>query len=254
MDVFECIMKRRSVRSFIPEPLGDDVVREVLEAARWAPSAQNRQEWAFVVIRDKEVKKKIMDVVIDIELNITRTAWNRLKVGGEALETMVQAIRKSTGRDITTHNIKDQPDLDDLLKKFTVDGIINMFKADLLIAVYRKVVEELSPTLTNAYDMGAAIENMLLVATSRGLGSVWAGGFARKEIKVEHRAVGAAVRTFYRDKISEILNAPPEMELCALVFIGKAAVEPPPPPRKPLEQIAFLDTWGNAWKYSPPSL
>jgi hypothetical protein len=167
-----------------------------------------------------------MDVVIDIELNITRTAWNRLKVGGEALETMVQAIRKSTGRDITTHNIKDQPDLDDLLKKFTVDGIINMFKADLLIAVYRKVVEELSPTLTNAFDMGAAIVNMLLVATSRGLGSVWARGFARKEIKVEHRAVGAAVRTFYRDKISEILNAPPEMELCALVFIGKAAVEP----------------------------
>jgi nitroreductase len=42
MDVFEYIMKRRSVRSFIPEPVGDDVVSEVLEAARWAPSAQNR--------------------------------------------------------------------------------------------------------------------------------------------------------------------------------------------------------------------
>ncbi len=248
MDVFECIIKRRSVRSFVPEPVSDDVVKEVLEAARWAPSAQNRQEWAFVVIRDKEVKKKIMDVVIEIELNITRTAWNRLKAGGEALETMVQAIRRSTGRDITAQNIKDQPDLDDLLTKFTIDGITSMFNADLLIAVYRKAVEELSPTLTNAYDLGAAIENMLLVATSRGLGSVWAGGFARKEIKVEHRAVGAAVRTFYRDKISEILNAPPEMELCALVFIGKAAVEPPAPPRKPLEQIAFLNTWGNPWK------
>ena len=241
-------MRRRSVRSFIPEPVSEDVVREVLEAARMAPSAQNRQEWAFIVIRDKEIKKRIMDVVIDIELNITRTAWNRLKVGGEALETMVQAIRRSTGREITAQNIKDQPDLDDLLKKFTVNGVANMFNADLLIAVYRKAVEELSPTLTNTYDIGAAIENMLLVATSRGLGSVWAGGFARKEIKVEHRAVGAAVRTFYRDKISEILKVPPEMELCALVFIGKAAVEPPTPPKKPLEQIAFLNSWGNPWK------
>jgi len=248
MDVFECIMKRRSVRYFIPEPVSDDVVREVLEAARWAPSAMNRQEWAFVVVRDKEVKKKIMDVIIDIEVNITRTAWNRLKVGGEALERMVESIRKSTGRDITVQNIKDQPDLDDLLKKFTIEVITNQFNADLLIAVYRKAKEELSPTLTNTYDIGAAIENMLLVATSRGLGSLWTGSIARKEVKIEHRAVGAAVRTFYRDRISEILNAPPEMELCALVFIGKAAVEPPPPPRKPLEQIAFLNTWGNPWK------
>lgn len=248
MDVFECIVKRRSVRSFLPEPVGDDVVREVLEAARMAPSAQNRQEWAFVVVRDKDVKRRIMEAVVDIELNITRSAWNRLKAGGEALETMVQALRRSTGRDITAQNIKDQPDFDDLLTKFTLEGVANMFNADLLIAVYRKAVEGLSPTLTNTYDVGAAIQNMLLVARSRGLGSLWAGGFARKEIKVEHRAVGGAVRTFYRDRISEILKAPPDMELSALVFIGKAAVEPPTPPKKTLDQIAFLNSWGNPWE------
>jgi hypothetical protein len=38
------------------------------------------------------------------------------------------------------------------------------------------------------------------------------------------------------------------MELVALMFFGKAATQPPIPPRKPIEEVAFLDEYGSPWK------
>lgn len=145
-------------------------------------------------------------------------------------------------------NIRSQKDLPDLLEQYTRQGITEMFSADVLIAVYRKFLEELSVTTPNSYDVGAAIQNMLLTATSHGLGSLWAGGFSRTDTKIEYVARGAGVRAIYRDRISEILHAPKEMDLAALVFIGKTALEPLPPPRKQLKEVAFLDRFGNPWK------
>jgi len=54
MDVLESIRKRRSVRSYADKPLTPDKIERLLEAARLAPSASNRQEWRFVVVTDGE--------------------------------------------------------------------------------------------------------------------------------------------------------------------------------------------------------
>jgi nitroreductase len=50
--VEEVLLGRRSVRSYAPEPIDDATLARILEAARQAPSAANRQPWRFVVIRD----------------------------------------------------------------------------------------------------------------------------------------------------------------------------------------------------------
>ena len=55
MNVFEAIRKRCSVRSFLDVSIDADVLLSVLEAGRLAPSAKNRQEWRFIVVRDGEV-------------------------------------------------------------------------------------------------------------------------------------------------------------------------------------------------------
>jgi nitroreductase len=52
MDVFEAIKKRRSIRAYQDKAVPDEVLRRVLDAARLAPSARNRQEWRFVAVRD----------------------------------------------------------------------------------------------------------------------------------------------------------------------------------------------------------
>ncbi len=53
MDVYEAIRARRSVRAYKDKPIPDDVLARVLEAARLAPSACNRQEWRFIVVKDR---------------------------------------------------------------------------------------------------------------------------------------------------------------------------------------------------------
>ncbi len=52
MDVHSAIVARRSIRAYQDKPVPEEALRRVLEAARLAPSARNRQEWRFIVVRD----------------------------------------------------------------------------------------------------------------------------------------------------------------------------------------------------------
>lgn len=52
MTFLDLARRRRSVRAFKPDPVPDDLLGQVLDAARAAPSARNQQPWAFVVVRD----------------------------------------------------------------------------------------------------------------------------------------------------------------------------------------------------------
>jgi len=55
MDAMEIILTRRSIRKYTEQPVSDEVLKELLEAAMCAPSAGNRQPWCFVVINDRKI-------------------------------------------------------------------------------------------------------------------------------------------------------------------------------------------------------
>ena len=59
MDVFEAIRKRRSIRRYEKKAIEKEKLLKVLEAARLAPSAANRQPWSFIVVTDSKVKKSL---------------------------------------------------------------------------------------------------------------------------------------------------------------------------------------------------
>ena len=59
MDVHEAIRTRYAVREFRPDPLPEETIAKILEAGRLAPSQRNRQQWRFVVVRDRETLKTI---------------------------------------------------------------------------------------------------------------------------------------------------------------------------------------------------
>ncbi len=61
MDVFEAIQKRRSVRTWERKPVEEEKLDQVLEAARLAPSARNMQEWRLVVVRDAELRRRLIE-------------------------------------------------------------------------------------------------------------------------------------------------------------------------------------------------
>lgn len=53
------IRSRRSVRRYLPDRVPDEVLQQILEAGRWAPSANNQQPWALVVVQDEQVRKQV---------------------------------------------------------------------------------------------------------------------------------------------------------------------------------------------------
>ena len=63
MDVFEALRTRRSVRSFKEDKIEEDKLNKVLEAGRLAPSANNRQQWRFVVVEDASLRDKLKEAV-----------------------------------------------------------------------------------------------------------------------------------------------------------------------------------------------
>jgi len=50
---------RRSIRRYKPDSVPDEMLKQLLEAGRWAPSASNRQPWTFIVVRDEAVRRQV---------------------------------------------------------------------------------------------------------------------------------------------------------------------------------------------------
>ncbi len=63
MNLHEFLRTRRSVRRYTSQPISEAVVERLLETARWAPSAHNRQPWRFAVITDAATKSRLSDAM-----------------------------------------------------------------------------------------------------------------------------------------------------------------------------------------------
>jgi len=65
MEFYDVIRTRRSIRSYRPDPIPEEVLQRVLESARIAPSGSNRQPWRFVIVKDEKIKKRMVAVCGD---------------------------------------------------------------------------------------------------------------------------------------------------------------------------------------------
>jgi len=63
METLQCIAERRSIRRFTEAEVSNKQLRQLLEAARLAPSWANTQCWEFVIVRDPETKKKLAETM-----------------------------------------------------------------------------------------------------------------------------------------------------------------------------------------------
>ncbi|MFC2013421.1 nitroreductase family protein [Chloroflexota bacterium] len=61
--LLELVQKRRSIRKFKPEPIPDEYVNQIIEAARWAPSGANSQPWEFIVVKKQDLRDKIIELI-----------------------------------------------------------------------------------------------------------------------------------------------------------------------------------------------
>jgi nitroreductase len=90
------VKKRRSIRQFKPDPVPDEYIDRIIEAARWAPSGFNLQPWEFVVVRDQKLKDSMVQVFKEANANnfkmeAARESWQIKSVATQPPKTSVQA-------------------------------------------------------------------------------------------------------------------------------------------------------------------
>ncbi|MBU4460891.1 MAG: nitroreductase family protein, partial [Verrucomicrobia bacterium] len=97
MDFGELAAKRISVRGYLPDPVPDEMLTKILETARMAPSAANRQPWHIVVLRDEAARRAVYaayprDWLLQAPVLLVvcvepAAAWTRAEDGWNAAET-----------------------------------------------------------------------------------------------------------------------------------------------------------------------
>jgi nitroreductase len=89
-NIWEVIHNRRSVRSFKSDPIPETKIRQIIDAARMAPTSGNQQPWKFLVIRDKKVINQMMEACVNESLS--RYGANP---SSETKEQYEQKVRKA---------------------------------------------------------------------------------------------------------------------------------------------------------------
>ncbi|NIR88104.1 nitroreductase [Candidatus Bathyarchaeota archaeon] len=130
MSLLHVIFRRRSIRRYKREPIPDDVLRNILEAGRLAPSADNAQPWHFIVITEPRIKEKLArgrwnrfikdSAVTIVGCGYASNRWSTIDVA-IALENMViaaeaQEVGSCWIGDFEEEKVKELLDIPDNLK------------------------------------------------------------------------------------------------------------------------------------------
>ena len=139
---------RRSVRQFQATPVPRELLMQILEAARWAPSPHGRQPWRFVVLTQPEPKKRLADAMAE-------TWQQNLELDGQDAHIVSTRLEKSHQR------ILQAPAL--------IMPCLYLSDLDQYPDTQRQEDEKTMAVQS----IGAAIQNMLLTAYELGLDTGW---------------------------------------------------------------------------------
>jgi nitroreductase len=141
MSLHEAMYTQRAIRNFTPDPVSDETVSTILDAAVRAPNGGNTQRWSFLVIRDRETKKRFGEWYLD--------AWTGLVADMNLSQTSAQPYRPS----MLTQNMEDIP--------------------VLILACLDNPTPPHGPnSLTPGSSIYPAVQNIMLAARALGLGTV----------------------------------------------------------------------------------
>ncbi|MBI4322598.1 MAG: nitroreductase family protein [Chloroflexi bacterium] len=210
------ITTRKSVRKYSPEPVADEAITTMLEAARWAPSGENSQCWRFVVVRDPETKKRL----------------GELARAGSGRRFTAEYIAEKTATRFAT--LKDEAEKERIFKQLT-SGAVSAFlgQAPVIIVVCGKMDVWDLP-----FDASAATENAVLMANAMGLGTCW--------------VVAPVEDVRDEELVRQLLGVPTGFKVMFTVAVGYPNRIPGPRPRKPLDELVFYERFGNVVEETVP--
>ena len=222
MDLFEAIYTARAIRRFKPDPVPDEVITKVLDAAIRAPSGSNEQSWEFIVVKDAAQRKKIGDVYRKGGNILMALYANRTKPPHMSQETYDKLMASAM---YLLDHMADAPVL-----------LLACLKQTPLAGPPPQFPPDAAAGLKNMARMGGssiypAVQNIILACRAFGLGTVL-----------------TTIHMFYEDEVKAILGLPPEVQTYALMPIGYPRGKFGPIKRRPITEVAYLDGYSKHWK------
>ncbi|MDP6978450.1 MAG: nitroreductase family protein [Myxococcota bacterium] len=212
MELYDAMKTLRAVRRLRPDPIPDDVMRRVLEAATWAPTGGNVQPWRMLVVRDRDKKARLGALYAK--------RWAAYSAGHrKMLETAPDEVRKKNERML---------DAGDYLAEHFVDTpavVIPCFNPEIM-AITDAALDRVS--VVGGASVYPAVENLLLACRNEGLGCVLTTLLCEVE-----------------PVVCELLEIPAPWYTAAAIPIGYPVLGGHGPiSRRPVEKLVFTDTWG----------
>lgn len=194
----EAIERRRSIRKYKPDPIPDEYINALLDAARLAPSGSNAQPWRFKVVKDRESK-----------LKLAQAAFNQPFIADAPVVFVCCA-------DIKGYLDGTVSGLQDLGKIGAIEDRIVKIILNRNEKMKTMRIEDIGPRI--AINIGVAVEHIVLRALDFGLGSCW-------------------VRLIDEQMIRDIFGWDENIHVVALLPVGYPDESPAPRKRLQIEKI-----------------
>lgn len=205
------IEDRRSIRDYTDEPVSEEHLKMILEAARLAPSGENAQPWRFIIVKDPATRKKL----------------GAIAGGGSGRRFTAEFVTKKMQERFAS--LEDEAKKKAVFEKLT-SGRVSAFLADAPVSIVvcgKKDVWDLP------YDTSAAIENMLLMVTALGLGACW--------------VIAPCIDIRDEERLKDLLNVPEGFKVISIVAVGHPTRPHRPRPRIPLHKLVYSETWDSPY-------
>lgn len=210
MDLRETIRTTGSVREFLQRPVSDDVVSEILDDARFAPSGGNRQPWKVAVVSDLAIRRQLAELM--------RPTWDEYVAATRTGQVPFNSIGYTAPTEIT-------PSANPLLDRIDTIPVVLAVAADL-----RRIVATDRQLGRIAIVPGASIYpfcwSILLSARAHGLGGVISTFLSRAE-----------------DAAGNLLHLPEHHALAATIFLGYPIHQPTRLRRAQATAFTSIDTF-----------
>ncbi|MBI2954770.1 MAG: nitroreductase family protein [Chloroflexi bacterium] len=205
-EFLELARTRRSMRRFKTDPVPDECIEKILEAARWAMSGANAQPWEFIVVKDPETRRRIAEA---------KDEQGQMVSALEA--TRVKEMRQPRYRGLP--EIPPDPGFKDAPVLLFVCADARTAQASVLSQIYdrRWIVDENTANTTTMIHLAAA---------ACGLGSQW-----------------VTVSAYFEALVRPILGIPPAMKVLNMIPIGYPAYESKTAYRRELKEMVHYEKY-----------
>lgn len=220
MNVDTAILNRRTIRAFTNEPVADELLREILTLAARAPSNGNLQPWKLYVLTGEKLERLRSSMLARMESGEPMDT-PEYEVYPRPLPELYNERRKEVGEDLYRLIGIARDDKQGRHTQFAKNS--QLFGAS--VGVFAYIDRRLGPG--QWMDLGMYLQNLMLLAESRGLGSCAQGYWS-----------------FFHSSVTDITQAPPELMLACGLALGYVDEEEPinslRASRVPLEEFAVF--------------